>query len=110
MFPYAGPVCNLKLTEYPPYSERAETMKPPNQTAQTLAVQQQNSLSQTRTPCSTNQYPCRWDTLDKTLNLLIEQEESLLGDALTQCNLLLEESNLQVEEIKEFLQDEDEPK
>jgi hypothetical protein len=83
-------------------------MKPPNETAQTLAVQQQNSLSQSRPQDSTKQYPCRWDTLDKALNLLIEREESLLRDALTQCNLLLEESNLQVEEIKDFLHDEDE--
>ena len=82
-------------------------MKPPNETAQALAVQQQNSLSQ-GPQGSTKQYPCRWDTLDKTINLLIEREESLLRDALTQCNLLLEESNLQVEEIKDFLQDEEE--
>ena len=81
-------------------------MKPPNDTTQTLAVNQQQNLSP-KQQLSADQNPCRWDTLDKAVHLLIQWEESLLGDALTQCNQLLEESHLQVEEIQEFLNDDE---
>jgi len=82
-------------------------MKPPNSITQTLAVSEQNSFSAGPQRRTTDQNPSHWDTLDKALHLLIQQEESLLGDALTQCNQLLEESHLQVEEIKEFFNEED---
>ena len=78
-------------------------MKPPISTTQTLALSEKTPLSPIPQRRTADQNPGRWDTLDKALHLLIQQEESLLGDALTQCNQLLEESHLQVEEIQEFL-------
>ena len=82
-------------------------MKPPNDTTQTLSVSEKPPLSPIPQRRTADQNPGRWDTLDKALHLLIQQEEWLLGDALTQCNQLLEESLLQVEEIQEFLNDDE---
>ena len=82
-------------------------MKPPHDTTQTLSVKQQQNLSPIPQRRTADQNPSRWDTLDKALHLLIQQEESLLGDALTQCNQLLKKSHLQVEEIQEFLNEEE---
>ena len=82
-------------------------MKSPHDTTQTLAVSEQNPPSAIPQRRMTDQNPGRWDTLDKALHLLIQREESLLGDALTQCNQLLEESHLQVEEIQEFLNEDE---
>ena len=82
-------------------------MKPPHDTTQTLSVSEQNHLSAIPQRRTADQTPSRWDTLDKALHLLIQQEESLLGDALTQCNQLLEKSHRQVEEIQEFFNEEE---
>jgi len=82
-------------------------MKPPNPTTQSLTVIAQTPLSAQPQRRTADQNPGRWDTLDKALHLLIQQEESLLGDALTQCNQLLEESHLQVEEIQQFLNEDE---
>ena len=83
-------------------------MKPPHPTTQTLTVSAQTSLAAVPQRRTSDQNPSHWDTLDKALHLLIQREEWLLGDALTQCNQLLAESHLQVEEIQEFLDEEDE--
>ena len=82
-------------------------MKPPDPTTQTLAVSAQDSLSAVPQRRTADQNPGHWDTLDKALHLLIQREEWLLGDALTQCNQLLAESHLQVEEIQEFLNEDE---
>ena len=82
-------------------------MKPPNPTTQTLALSEKNPLAPIPQRRTADQNPGRWDTLDMALHLLIQQEESLLGDALTQCNQLLEESHLQVEEIQQFLNEDE---
>ena len=82
-------------------------MKPSHPTTQTLTVSAQTSLAAGPQRRRTDQNPGYWDTLDKALHLLIQREESLLGDSLTQCNRLLAESHVQVEEIKEFLNDDE---
>ena len=82
-------------------------MKSPQPTTQTLAVNAQDSLSAVPQRRTSDQSPGYWETLDKALHLLIQREEWLLGDALAQCNKLLDESQLQVEEIKELFNDDE---
>jgi len=82
-------------------------MKPENHTAQAVAVSEEVPLPVVSTECGSETNPSHWDALDKALHLLIQREEWLLGDALAQCNHLLAESHLQVEEIQEFLNDEE---
>jgi hypothetical protein len=82
-------------------------MKTPQPSAQTLAAPEKDSLLPIPQRRATDRNPSHWGTLDKTLHLLIQWEESLLGDALTQCHKLLEESRLQVEEIQQFLNDDE---
>ncbi|MBN1846126.1 MAG: hypothetical protein JW810_10620 [Sedimentisphaerales bacterium] len=41
--------------------------------------------------------------MDDAIVLLLQREETLLGDALQECNRLLAESGRQIEEIKTFL-------
>ena len=82
-------------------------MNPENHTVQTVAVSEEARLPVVSTECGSETNPSHWDALDKALHLLIQREEWLLGDALAQCNELLEESLLQVEEIQEFLNDDE---
>lgn len=82
-------------------------MKSPHPTTQTLVENKETSLVPIPQRRATDRNPGYWQTLDKALHLLIQQEEWLLGDALAQCNRLLAESREQVEEIKALFEEGD---